>query len=744
MCPVTCRCVVTTCKSCPSDSCSPLGSVRKKGRCSGNGDDEEKNGYKVEWCSDNEKWEALGCLEESRLHGGAGFAPAEWDYSKAPNGAEGVYGWSYYIRAFDLIRDTPVREIGWGQWSKPGVPKDLKVCGLHPHGFTCEETTPDEWTGSLKGCGSTEYKKLEKCKEWCCGEEDKCGVRGSIEGGMGYWMYSVETPHVKWMLPGATNANYEIFGGTFLNDRPQPCTTLGGAVRISNNILIPNSFVHFDQGSDGIDGFLGYMLTRTPIGKRSAEDNANYWTIIIDALNFSGPVMYMSAWFWDSRINWHPKSVSWSDHRALIAYIAQGFEGSIGSYVLTSPEDEKWIRTNRIAFPQDEGSDTTTLFTGHSQFDIDWAAEAMEPMLSGTGSSESQKASHILQSYETNRVTPDCTTPGKFAAWGLETDETEDEPEEDIGGFGIGDKVPDDASYLEASNAASCHTRLTLDTKKLQCDTGFCESRKYIQQKKKGAKYFPRESKKVPKYIRNALDLLEFQPTKLNDGKYLGPPAETEKVCFETPGPSPSDPRLYCTRTQSGTWLGFKWYRFIDQPELNQVFASMKESERNIARCYMQARIERLHEAQTSGGGIPRWFDAPQGSSDLPKTKVAIDPALLLTPPAGLEKGFVPIPLFERNREMPDDCEVFVGSDTEEPNPLPEDYYNGHANDGGTYEVEVCPANPESGGTYTYPGKIFSYHPSESQSSRKGYTVPVRSKVELDDAIKCNLTSDPP
>ena len=32
-------------------------------------------------------------------------------------------------------------------------------------------------------------------------------------------MYTLQTPHVKYMLPGATTANYEAFGGTFLNDK---------------------------------------------------------------------------------------------------------------------------------------------------------------------------------------------------------------------------------------------------------------------------------------------------------------------------------------------------------------------------------------------------------------------------------------------------------------------------------------------------------------------------------------------
>ena len=87
---------------------------------------------------------------------------------------------------------------------------------------------------------------------------------------MGYWMYTLQTPHVKYMLPGSTSANYEVFGGTFLHDRPQACTSLGGAVRVSNRLMVPNDFIGF-QGGDETDGFLGYMLTKTPIGKRSAE-----------------------------------------------------------------------------------------------------------------------------------------------------------------------------------------------------------------------------------------------------------------------------------------------------------------------------------------------------------------------------------------------------------------------------------------------------------------------------------------
>lgn len=79
-----------------------------------------------------------------KLHFGGGFGPAEWDYSlHSTSSSNGLFGWSYYLRAFNLIREeTPTQEIGWGQWSKPASPavgKPLEVCGMHPAGFVCDE-----------------------------------------------------------------------------------------------------------------------------------------------------------------------------------------------------------------------------------------------------------------------------------------------------------------------------------------------------------------------------------------------------------------------------------------------------------------------------------------------------------------------------------------------------------------------------------------------------------------------------
>lgn len=678
----------------------------------------------------------------------AGYGAPNWDYSQANAPASGLYGWSYYIRAFDLIRDTPVKEIGWGQWSKPAVPTDaIRVCGVHPHGFTCDDEPPD-LSGALQSCGAQDWQSMESCNFWCCGEDDKCGVRGSIEGGMGYWMYTLETPQVKWMAPGSTNANYEIFGGTFLNDRPQPCTALGGAVRIANNLLMPNDFLSFEGKS--IDGFLGYMLSRSPIGKRSQSDNANYWTIAIDTANFSGPVMYMSAWFWDSRINWHPHSLSWSDPRALVGYVAEGFEGRVGAIRIIDSEGVEWRKTNRWAFPKDRSSAGTelssTLFTGHSQYNTDWASTAVEGVLSGATSNAGNRI--VDQAMQLRRPPGGgCNVADSTSTLRIELEDPDREDELLWHGFGVTGADRDEDRAMVESVEASCHVRLNLDESKLDCTTteGWCEGTPYLELTTSNRTRSVMPNQVSPK-IRAALDLRAFEPTRRNDGRYLGPPAASESVCFDTPGPAPADPRLYCTRTQNGNWIGYKWYRFVDQPELNQVFASMPLTERAAAKCFMQERIERLHASQARGLEYSQWFEAPQGESALPSGKVRVDPALLVTAPPGLELGFVPISLYERKRQMPDGCEVIVGANQSEPDPLPESYYEGFVWDAGWYDREVCPANTESGGVFNYPGIVFPYSASSDQTARMPYAVPTREHVAdvLEPAQRCGLPSDPP
>jgi hypothetical protein len=73
----------------------------------------------------------------------------------------------------------------------------------------------------------------------------------------------------------------------------------------------------------------------------------------------------------------------------------------------------------------------------------------------------------------------------------------------------------------------------------------------------------------------------------------------------------------------------YHWYRFADQPALLNADLTSAEREQ------IQARVEKLHRAWTR----EREYLPPPAVGKL----ADLDPALLVTPPKGMEAGYVPI-----------------------------------------------------------------------------------------------------
>jgi hypothetical protein len=86
-----------------------------------------------------------------------------------------------------------------------------------------------------------------------------------------------------------------------------------------------------------------------------------------------------------------------------------------------------------------------------------------------------------------------------------------------------------------------------------------------------------------------------------------------------------------------GSVVTYSWYRFADQPAL--LNADLTDGERES----MQKRVEKLHR---------HWKKDREYLPPPTVGKVAdIDPALLVTPPAGFEVGYVPVVTRQSARE---------------------------------------------------------------------------------------------
>lgn len=95
---------------------------------------------------------------------------------------------------------------------------------------------------------------------------------------------------------------------------------------------------------------------------------------------------------------------------------------------------------------------------------------------------------------------------------------------------------------------------------------------------------------------------------------------------WANPGPSSETSSVLL---KDGSTVTYKWYKFVDQPSF-QALGWTKEEKHAI-----QKFVEQIHKTWT----IDQEYMAPPSTGKL----VVIDPVLIVTPPSGMEFGYVPI-----------------------------------------------------------------------------------------------------
>jgi hypothetical protein len=116
-----------------------------------------------------------------------------------------------------------------------------------------------------------------------------------------------------------------------------------------------------------------------------------------------------------------------------------------------------------------------------------------------------------------------------------------------------------------------------------------------------------------------------FEPPKEKPQEPRTTPDDPQSA-WKKPGPKAGPFRV---RLGDGSVVTYYWYRFADQPAMLNADLTAAERER------VQERVEKIHRAWTKD----RNYLAPPDVGTLAQ----IDPALVVTPPAGLEVGYVPI-----------------------------------------------------------------------------------------------------
>jgi len=450
-----------------------------------------------------------------------------------------------------------------------------------------------------------------------------------IEGGLGWWRdtrFATETP--KFIMGGvALNfsawANGPGAGKGRDWDKPQGKY---GVTQLSPWVLWPPDGLNLKQGTCGQlfgYGYLPLPLTRaksTTAGKNVPTGN-NCWTLFLNTGNFKGPVAFFTPYFF-SRVTVDEPRLGgmFLDSRPSGPNRALQMETQyVPSVQSVDKKGETYARIAPTSFPRGPKGESAVVHrvTAYNKKAL-WNKVKVwfegGPPASGA----------IDPSGATVH-----TFPGRGGAtWRIYTPPVPRDK-----------KVPIDWNSFATPTAIDSITygfrwNEQLITRKDTTDGPLVTLPEYyrlVKDNNKKAQWVVVQPEEVPD--ETGLAEVSFSRPIDDPSKPYVTPDDPES-CWKKPGPVAGP---FQARPGDGSIVTYYWYRFADQPALLNADLTDKERES------LQARVEKLHRNWKKD----RDYLAPPAIGKL----ADIDPALIVTPPPGLEAGYVPIATRQEAKE---------------------------------------------------------------------------------------------
>ena len=458
-------------------------------------------------------------------------------------------------------------------------------------------------------CGTWMHPQYEEGKK----PEGKCYT--DIEGGLGWWRdthFPTTTPK---FIMGGVGPNFSFIAngpgygaGTWEKPRGQY-----GVAQLSPWLLFPLDGLNLKQGTSGElfgYGYLPLPLTNpktTTAGKNMPTGN-QCWTLFLNTANFKGPAAFFTPFFWTQATIDHPE---WAgmllDSRPAGPNKAIQMETQHVPAVLTKDANGKeYARVASTSFPIGPDGTSTVLhrLTAYKKAAL-W--DDVQKWFDGGAPAD-------------GAIKADASVVHTFRAgggsnWSIYPPGTKRE-----------EKVPLAWKDFATSFTPNPITFGYQWNKQLTRSSGSLVTLpEYYALGTNGKK--PQWNVLPPQEVPAELGLTQhrFEPPAEKPQEPRTTP-DDEASCWKKPGPAAGP---FKAHLGDGSVVTYYWYRFADQPAM--LNADLTDEERE----QVQARVEKLHREWTKD----RDYLTPPDVGTL----AHIDPALILTPPKGLEVGYVPI-----------------------------------------------------------------------------------------------------
>ncbi|MBV72380.1 MAG: hypothetical protein CMH52_13735, partial [Myxococcales bacterium] len=418
----------------------------------------------------------------------------------------------------------------------------------------------------------------------------------TLEGGLGYWVgnrFHYGPPkYAMNATPDCYTNQIASPGWPFFGSTPPLPDTRLGIAQLSNRMLIPPDGLPFDGQPRGELIGYGYIALPLTNPRPDPQPTGNQsWTLFLNSANFKGPLAYYLPETW-SRISF---DYPFDEGRGLDARpIRDGLAGSME--INTVPQFQAFDATGttyskipQLQFPVNAENRTilvrdVTFYSRAAFFDAVEAWKNGGPAPSGVVSDEAL----FKPSVSTRPVT-----------------------------YRQSDKV------ITGINEAATPSVFEGNVFGLQwhndAEDGFGKMPQYFRHTADSVIAVAPED--VP--VETLLHHKEFLPPGATPAAYTAEPLDG---AWSVPGPTVD---TYQTTLNDCSQVTYRWYRFIDQPVFQQYDWTEAEKEN------LQELIEKIHRHWS----IETTYLPEPAHGEL----ASFDTGLLVTPPAGLEVGYVPV-----------------------------------------------------------------------------------------------------
>ena len=440
------------------------------------------------------------------------------------------------------------------------------------------------------------------------------------EGGLGYWRgnrYHYGSPKFSMNgVPDCYNSEIASPGWPFFYSAEALPDDQLGIAQLSNRILVPPDGITFEGDLEG--RFLGYthmMLPLTEAKPGPTPTGNQSWTLFLNSDNFKGPVAFYIPEMW-SRLSREYKAIEGMGLDAREGTMGGGGAMEINkvpSFEMKDNKGDLYIKIPQLQFPVNEKGQSilvqdVTYYSKDALFNylLEWKKD-------GKPYSGKFDDTHIWKP----ELNPRALSLDQGASL-------------NNGGKKLTGLEEVLQTIITDSNAFGLQWQVNTISKpglfpqyyKQVGDHRVAVSPKEVPVKLKKMEFANAGSESHYVNWRDGNEIL--------DGNFIidkSLPYSTPTTgAWVNPGPASQS---YSVLSKDGSMVTYKWYRFIDQPSFQQFSWSEKEKDA------LQKFVEQIHK----NWGIDQEYMAPPSTGEL----VAIDPVLIVSPPPGMEIGYVPI-----------------------------------------------------------------------------------------------------